>query len=389
MEPKKVRVAINGFGRIGRQAFKACMGDSEDSRMRLSPRINIDEIEVVAINDLTDPRVYAHLLKYDSVYGRYNKEILVETNGEVVDWEGHTGGHTEEISTNLSASDEHYLIVNGHHVRALSERDPADLPWKGLDVDVVIESTGIFTEYAKAKAHLKAGAKRVIISAPAEGEERKEGRTLVFGTEETVTDMGEFEIVSNASCTTNCISPVIQALHARFGVEKALMTTVHAYTASQSLVDAPDPKDLRRGRGAAVNIIPSTTGAATATTHVISELKDKFDGIALRVPVECGSVSDITAILKRDVTVDEINQMFVEMSENPLFKDILVASREPLVSTDIIGNPASAIVDLPFTRVVGGNLVKVMAWYDNEWGYSNRLVEMAVETGKRIENERA
>lgn len=382
MDEKKVYIAINGFGRIGRQTLKACLGVTKESRMELSPRINPEEIEVVAINDLTDPRIYAHLLRYDSVYGRFEREILVEHNGEVIDWEGHTA--TEDHFTPLNGG-ENYLIISGKKIRALSEPKPEKLPWKELDVDVVIESTGIFTKYEAAKVHLKTGAKRVIISAPAKGEEGIEGQTLVYGTDEAINSMGPKKVISNASCTTNCISPVIQVLHSHFGVEKSLVTTVHAYTASQNLVDAPHKNDIRLGRAAAINIVVTSTGAAVATTHVIPELKGKFDGIAMRVPIANGSIADITAVLKKDVTVQEINNLFVEMARHPLFEDILTVSREPLVSTDIIGNPASAIIDLEFTRVVGGNLVKILAWYDNEWAYSNRLVEMAVEIGKRIE----
>jgi glyceraldehyde 3-phosphate dehydrogenase len=381
MDQKKVRVAINGFGRIGRQALKACMGVTNDSRMVLSPRLNPQDIEVVAINDLTDPRVCAHLLKYDSVYGRYQKEVLLEHNGEVVDWEGHTKSEDLSVPMNPGPS---FLVINGVRIQVFSETDPSKLPWGDLNVDVVIESTGVFTKYQDAKVHLQAGAKRVVISAPAKGEEGVDGQTLVLGTEETINKIGQKEIVSNASCTTNCISPVIQALHTRFGVEKAIMTTVHAYTASQRLVDSPNPKDIREGRAGALNITPASTGAAIATTHVISDLKNKFDGISMRVPVPSGSISDITAVMKRDVTADEVNAALTEMSELPMFKDIMMVSREPLVSMDIVGNPASAIVDAELTRVVGGNLVKVLAWYDNEWGYSNRLVEMAVTVGRAL-----
>lgn len=380
MEQRKVKVAINGFGRIGRQAFKACMGVGTDMRMTLSPRIDPSQIELVAVNDLVDVRVLAHLLRYDTVYGRYNKEMMVEHNGEVIEWEGHTSGddHVTEIGDGKN-----FLIIGGHRIRFFTERDPTKLPWGEMGVDVVIESTGVFTSYESAKVHLQAGAKRVVISAPAKGEEGQEGQTLVFGTELTSELIDKHDVVSNASCTTNCISPVVQVLHSRIGIEKAMMTTVHAYTATQALVDAPIPKDIRRGRAAAGNIIPSSTGAAVATTYVIPDLQGHFDGIAIRVPVIVGSLSDITAVVKKETTVEEVNELFIEMSRHPLYKDILIATREPLVSSDIIGNPASAIVDLEFTRVVGGNLVKILAWYDNEWGYSNRLVEMAVEVGRQ------
>ena len=375
-----IRVAINGFGRIGRQAFKAAFGVTVDSRMVLSDRIKPEEIEIVAINDLTDPRTLAHLLRYDSVYGRYRKEILIEHNHEVIDWEGHTSGDDHEIDMTEGPT---FLIINGRRVQVFSQKDPEQLPWADLNVDVVLESTGFFTKYEDAKKHLKAGAKKVIISAPAKGDEGTDGRTLVFGTEETEKGFGTHDVVSNGSCTTNCISPVIQVLTSRFGIEKSLMTTIHGYTSTQNLIDGPN-KDLRRGRAAAENIIPARTGAAIATTHVIPSLQGEFDGIAMRVPVPVGSISDITAILSKDVTVEEVNETLVEMSRHPLYKGVLVTTTEPIVSSDIIGNPASSIVDLEFTKVVGGNMVKVLAWYDNEWGYSNRLIEMAIEVGKNI-----
>lgn len=375
-----IRVAINGFGRIGRQSFKACFGVTQDSRMRLSPRLNPDDVSVVAINDLSDPRTLAHLLRYDTVYGRYHKEVLIEHNHEIVDWEGHTTGVDHKIDMTAGPT---YLIVNGNRIRICAEKDPTKLPWEDLGVDVVLECTGIFEKYSDARKHIDAGAKKVVISAPGDGEEGSEGRTLVLGTEETEKLFGSADVISNASCTTNCISPVIQILEMRFGIEKSLMTTVHGYTATQNLVDGPN-KDLWRGRAAAENIVPSSTGAAKATTLVVSSLAGKFDGIAMRVPVAVGSISDITAVLKKDVTVNEVNETFIEMSRHPLFKDIVEVTREPIVSSDIIGNPASSIVDLEFTRVVGGNMVKVLAWYDNEWGYSNRLVEMAIEVGRAI-----
>lgn len=381
METKKVRVAINGMGRIGRQALKACMGITNDSRMKLSSLINPEEIEVVAVNDLTDPRVVAHLIRYDTIYGRYDKEILVKHNDETIDWEGFTA--TSDHGAELTPGGKTVFVFGVREVQVFSEKDPHNLPWKDLNVDVVLECTGVFTKYEDAKAHLEAGAKRVVISAPAKGEEGVDGKTAVFGTS-TVTETVEsdLQILSNASCTTNCISPVLQVLESQFGVEKAIMSTVHAYTATQMLVDGPDKKDIRRGRAGAMNIIPSSTGAADAVASVLPSLVGKFDGMALRVPVPDGSIADVTAVLKRDVTVDDIVNAFVEASELPMYKDILVISREPLVSSDIIGNPASAIVDADFIRVVGGNLVKVLAWYDNEWGYSNRLVEMAVAAAR-------
>lgn len=345
-----MRVAINGFGRIGRAAFKALVGPSVWGRARRSPRINPADYEIVAINDLTDTETLAYLLKYDSVYGIFPIDV---------------------------GYDDKYLIVDKEKLPVFAEKDPADLPWQKLGVDVVLECTGVFEEYEKAKSHLTAGAKKVIISAPGKG---KGGQTLVLGTEaisnQIIRQPDNQQLVSNASCTTNCIAPVIQVLHSKFGIEKSLMTTVHAYTATQNLVDGPS-KDLRRGRAAAENIVPSSTGAALATTEVIPELQNLFDGVSLRVPLTCGSISDITAVVKRNVTPTEVNKVFTEATKNPLFKDILEVSEEPLVSSDIIGSPASAIVDLEFTRVVGGDLVKVLVWYDNEWAYANRLVELA------------
>jgi glyceraldehyde 3-phosphate dehydrogenase len=335
--PRRVRrIAINGFGRIGRAAFKIALEKKN--------------VQIVAINDLTDTRTLAYLLKHDSVYGNYQRKVSYDSK---------------------------HLIVNGKKFLVLAEKDPTKLPWKRLDVDVVLECTGVFEKHEDLKLHLKAGAKKVVLSAPAKGAETT---TLVFGTEATADKIGQDVIVSNASCTTNCISPVIQVLESKFGIEKALMTTVHAYTATQKLVDSPDAKDVRRGRAGAFNMVPSTTGAAKATTEVIPSLKNKFDGISIRVPVICGSLSDITVVLKKDVTVEQVNRAFITASKHYLYKNILTVSGddEELVSSDIIGTSYSAIVDLPFTRVAGGNLVKVLAWYDNEWGYSNRLVEMAL-----------
>ncbi|OQA35448.1 MAG: Glyceraldehyde-3-phosphate dehydrogenase [Parcubacteria group bacterium ADurb.Bin326] len=289
------------------------------------------------------------MLRYDSVYGRYNKVV---------------------------SYDEKNLIVAGKKIPVFAEKDPAKLPWKKLGVDVVLECTGVFEKKEDLAKHIQAGAKKVVLSAPA----KDDTMTLVFGTELTKKNIGKEKIISNASCTTNCIAPVMQVLHSTFGIDKAIMTTVHAYTASQRLVDGPDPKDLRRGRAGAVNMAPSSTGAAKATALVIPDLKEKFDGISIRVPVVCGSLSDITALLKRDVTPEEINQAFVKMSKHPMYKNVLgvTGPDDELASTDIIGTNYSTIVDLKYTRVVEGNLIKVLAWYDNEWGYSNRLVEMAL-----------
>ena len=338
---EKIRVAINGFGRIGRQAFKIALDKPE--------------IEVVGINDLTSPQVLAQLLKYDTNYGRFSRKV--------------------------EANDTH-IIVDGTQYLVTAEKDPKTLPWAKLGVDVVIESTGRFTDSEKAGAHLEAGAKKVIISAPTK--DAGMTKTFVLGVNEDKYN-GE-AIISNASCTTNCISPVAAIMHSKFGILKAMMTTIHSYTAEQNLVDGPPPgghaDDMRRARAAAMNIVPTTTGAAISATEVIPELKGLFDGMAIRVPTSVGSLSDFTMLLSRDVTVEEINQAFTEASEHPLYKGVLVVTNEPIVSSDIIGNPASAIVDLSLTKVTSGNFVKVIAWYDNEFGYSNRLVEQVVLVGK-------
>lgn len=339
----KTKLAINGFGRIGRQAFKIALEKPE--------------LEVVAINDLTSPEVLAGLLKYDSNYGRYNQEVDF---------------------------DEKHVVVAGHKFPVYAEKEPANLPWKDLAVDVVIESTGRFTDSEKAGAHLAAGAKRVIISAPAKDEGMT--KTFVLGVnDDKYTDEA---IISNASCTTNCIAPVAHVLHTKFGIQKAMMTTIHSYTAEQNLVDGPPPgghsNDMRRARAAAVNIVPTTTGAAISATETIPALKGLFDGMAIRVPTPVGSLSDFTVLLSRDVTIEEVNQAFEDAAKHPLYKDRIVVTNDPVVSSDIVGNPASAIVDLALTKVVGGNMVKVIAWYDNEFGYSNRLVEQCVLVGQGL-----
>jgi glyceraldehyde 3-phosphate dehydrogenase len=330
-----MKIAINGFGRIGRATCKIALDKKG--------------VQIVAINDLTDTRTLAYLFKYDTVYGRYNKKV---------------------------SYDEKNLIINGRKIPVFAEKDPSNLPWKKLGVDTVLECTGVFDKKEELKAHLKAGAKKVILSAPA----KDEILTLVFGTEKTKNDLGKEKIISNASCTTNCIAPVMQVLESVFGVEKSIMTTIHAYTATQKIIDGPDSKDLRRGRAGAANMAPSSTGAAKATTLVIPELKDKFDGIAVRVPVICGSLSDITVVLKKAVTAEQVNIAFVRAAKKPLFKGILRVTEkdEELCSSDVIGTNDSCIIDTKYTRVVGGNLVKVLAWYDNEWGYSCRLIEMAL-----------
>lgn len=335
------KIAINGFGRIGRNAFKIAFDRGD--------------IEIVAINDLTDNKTLAHLLRHDSSYGEYQHPV---------------------------AYDETSLTVGGKRIQTFAETDPAKLPWGELGVDVVIESTGFFVDPAKARAHIDpAGAKRVIISAPAKGEGAD---TIVLGVNDQILQEGGVsDVISNASCTTNCISPVMSVLENAFGVEKAMMTTVHSYTASQKLQDAP-AKDLREARGAAENIVPTSTGASIATTLVIPTLKNKFGGLSVRVPTPVVSLSDITLVTKRDVTVEEVNQAFKDAAAQPYYQGILAVTEEELVSSDFKGNSHSAVVDLPLTAVIAGNLVKVVAWYDNEWGYSNRLVELTADVAKSI-----
>ena len=331
-----VKLAINGFGRIGRNAFKIAF--------------DRDDTEIVAINDLTDAKTLAHLLKYDSNYGTY---------GLSVDY------------------DDENIIVDGKKIRVLAEKEPANLPWGNMGVDVVIESTGFFTDPAMARDHIKAGAKKVVISAPAKGEGAK---TIVLGVnEDDIT--ADDEIISNASCTTNCIAPVMKVLEDNLGIEKAMMTTVHSYTASQKLQDAP-AKDLREARNAAENIVPTTTGASKAAALTIPSLKGKFNGLSVRVPTPVVSLSDITAISKRPTSIEEINDIFRRAAKEDYYQGILAATDEELVSIDYRGNAHSCIVDLKLTDVVDGNLIKVVAWYDNEWGYSNRLVELSVDFGK-------
>lgn len=333
-----IKVAINGFGRIGRNAFKIASDH--------------DNLEVVAINDLADTKTLAYLLKHDSNYGTFHADVVAEEGG---------------------------LAVGGKKIRVTAEKDPANLPWKELGVDVVIESTGHFTNPADARAHLTAGAKRVVISAPAKGEG---AGTFVMGVNQDKLSAGD-EVLSNASCTTNCITPIAAVMVAKFGVEKAMMTTVHSYTASQALQDAP-AKDLREGRSAAENIVPTTTGATQAAAKALPELEGVFHGLSIRVPTPVVSLSDFTFVTKKDTTTEEVNAALEEAAANPLYKGILSVTREELVSSDIKGDSHSAIVDLNLTQVVGGNLVKVVAWYDNEWGYSCRLVEMVELAGKTI-----
>jgi len=344
---KKVKVAINGFGRIGRAFFRLAH--------------NLDEIEIVAINDLGDIDNLAYLLKYDTAYGKSGIDISVRKE-----------------------EDKGYFRVNGKDILFLQQKEPALLPWNELDVDVVVEATGFFTKYATSKAHLDAGAKRVVISAPVKDEpvEGIAGATVLMGVNEEALDTTQ--ISSNASCTTNAAGPLMQILRENLGIEKALLNTVHGYTATQSIVDAPNKKDFRKGRAAAQNIIPSTTGAAIAVTKALPELEGKFDGIALRVPVITGSIADITFISGRDTTKEEVNEILKNAATQERWKNVFSVVEDPIVSADIIGEPYAAIADLNFTRVVGGNLVKVMSWYDNEMGYTNMLVQHVIKTASNI-----
>jgi len=334
----KTKIGINGFGRIGRNAFKIAFDRSD--------------LEIVAINDLTDTKTLAYLLQHDSNYGAYKNKVGYDDTG---------------------------IIVNDQHIAVLAEKDPAALPWGTLGVEMVIESTGRFTEKETAELHIKAGAKRVIISGPSKSEGVD---TIVLGANEDAIE-GASEVISNASCTTNSLGVVMAILDAEFGVEKSLLTTVHSYTASQALQDAP-AKDLREGRNAAENMVPTTTGAAIAVTKTLPQLTGKFDGISIRVPTPVVSISDVTVLLSRDATVETINNAFRKASAEPFYQGILGVSDEPLVSRDYIGNSHSGVVDLLLTKVVGGNLAKVMVWYDNEWGYSNRLVELVADVAKTL-----
>ncbi|MDX2647230.1 type I glyceraldehyde-3-phosphate dehydrogenase [Streptomyces sp. NBC_00510] len=332
-----IRVGINGFGRIGRNFFRAALDQGAD-------------IEIVAVNDLGDTATTAHLLKYDTILGRLKAEVT----------------HTADSIT-----------VDGHTIKVLSERNPADIPWGELGVDIVIESTGIFTKAADAKKHLDGGAKKVIISAPASDEDI----TIVMGVNNEKYDPAKHNIISNASCTTNCVAPMAKVLDENFGIVKGLMTTVHAYTNDQRILDFPH-KDLRRARAAAENIIPTSTGAAKATALVLPQLKGKLDGIAMRVPVPTGSVTDLVIELEREVTKDEVNAAFQKAAEGQL-KGILEYTEDPIVSSDIVNWPASCTFDSSLT-MAQGKQVKVIGWYDNEWGYSNRLVDLTVFVGGQL-----
>jgi glyceraldehyde 3-phosphate dehydrogenase len=333
------RVGINGFGRVGRQVYKAIID------------FYPEELEVVAVNDITDAPTLAHLLRYDSVYGSFEGEVEVSETG---------------------------LVVDGAELRVLAEKEPGNLPWRDLGVDIVIESTGRFTEADKVRPHLSAGAQKVIVTAPAKGEDI----TIVLGVNEGNYDPEKHHIISNASCTTNCLAPVAKVLNDNFGVVRGLMTTVHAYTADQRLVDSPH-KDLRRARHATMSIIPTTTGAARALGLVLPELKGKFDGIALRVPTPTVSIVDFFVELGKPTSAEEINNAFRAAADDEL-DGILYVNDEPLVSSDFIGADFSSIVDAPLTLVMGGNMAKIMAWYDNEWGYSCRVADLAALVGEML-----
>ena len=332
-----IRVGINGFGRIGRNFFRAALAKGAD-------------IEVVAVNDLTDNKTLSHLLKFDSILGRLDAEV---------------------------SYDDDAIIVDGHRIAALAEHDPANIKWGELGADIVVESTGFFTDATKAKAHLEGGAKKVIISAPAKNEDG----TFVVGVNHEDYNPETDNVISNASCTTNCLAPLAKVLDEAFGIERGLMTTIHAYTGDQRLQDAPH-RDLRRARAAAVNIVPTSTGAAKAVSLVLPQLKGKLDGYALRVPVPTGSVTDLTFTAKKPVTVESVNAAVKEAAEGAL-KGVLSYSEDALVSTDIVTDPHSSIFDAPLTKVIDDQ-VKVVSWYDNEWGYSNRLVDLTVYVGERL-----
>ena len=331
------RVGINGFGRIGRNFFRAAIEQGAD-------------LEVVAVNDLTDNKTLAHLLKYDSIMGRFNGEVSYDDEG---------------------------IIVDGKHIKVLAQRDPADLPWGELGVEVVVESTGFFTDGEKAAAHIAAGAKKVVISAPAKNVDG----TFVMGVIDGDYDPATMNIISNASCTTNCLAPLAKVLHENFGIERGIMTTIHSYTGDQRVLDAPH-SDLRRARAAALNMIPTKTGAAQAVALVLPELKGKFDGLAVRVPTPTGSLTDLTFVATKEVSVEAIQAAVKAAAEGEL-KGVLEYTEDPIVSTDIVGNPHTSIFDATETKVIG-NLVKVLSWYDNEWGYSNALVRLTSLVGSKL-----
>lgn len=344
---KKIKVGINGFGRIGRAFLKIAW--------------ERPELEIVAVNDLGDVHNLAYLLKHDTVYREWKHEISAE--GQIIK-------------------------IDGKEVKVLAEKDPAMLPWKDLEVDVVVESTGLFTSYDKANAHIKAGAKKVVISAPSKGgDDSVHGETILLAVNEE--KFGTCDVTSNASCTTNAASPLIAILDETLGIEKAILSTVHGYTASQALVDGPSKKDMREGRAAAQNIVPSSTGAAIAVTKAFTKLEGLFDGISIRVPVPAGSIADITFISKKETTAEEVNEILKKASKDKRWQGVFAVTEEPLVSSDILGNSHASIADLEMTRVVGGNLVKVLGWYDNEMGYTYTLVDHVIKTGNAIKNGRS
>jgi glyceraldehyde 3-phosphate dehydrogenase len=326
------KIAINGFGRIGRAALKVI--------------IDTPGLEVVAVNDLMSPENAAYLLKHDSVYGNYENDVTFHAD---------------------------YLHIKDKRIQFISEKEPAKLPWKNLDVDIVIESTGFFTKREDAEKHIYAGAKYVVISAPTKS---KDTPTLIHGVN---TLDGKTSVFSCASCTTNNIAPIIEVLDRRIGIQKAILNTVHAYTASQALVDSPSNKKFRMGRAASVNLVPASTGAAIATIKALPQMEGKFDGVAIRTPVPVGSISDITFLAARKTSAEEINNILLEESKTDRYKFVLAVSNEPLVSSDIVQSPFASVVDLEMTRVVDGDLVKIMAWYDNEWGFTNQMVRMILE----------
>jgi glyceraldehyde 3-phosphate dehydrogenase len=333
-----VKIGVNGFGRIGRNFLRAARKRGAD-------------VEIVAVNDLTDAKTLAHLLKYDSVHGRFQGEVRVTDSG---------------------------LSIDGHDLRVTAERDPANLPWKELGAEIVVDSTGLFTDREKAGVHLEAGAQKVVISAPAKGEDI----TIVMGVNDELYDSAIHHVISNASCTTNCVAPMAKVLDDAFGIEQGFMTTVHAYTNDQNLLDLQH-KDLRRARAAAINIVPASTGAAKATSLVLPQLKGKMDGLAMRVPVPDGSVTDLVATLTRPATVDEVNGAFRAASESGSLAGRLVYTEDPIVSSDIVGSDASCTFDSLSTMAMG-NVVKIVGWYDNEWGYSNRLLDLVELVAGRL-----
>ena len=327
-----MRISINGFGRIGRAFFRLAFEEPE--------------IQIVAINDLADLENLAYLLKNDTVYGKFDKKIERQ---------------------------EKLLVIDGKEIPFFQEKDPKNLPWRDLKVDIVVEATGAFSDYVKAKAHIEAGAKKVIITAPAKGREDEQGKTVLIGINDE--DLAKFDIISNGSCTTNAVAPVMKILQEKIGIKKAILNTIHAYTSTQRLVDGPNSKDWRRGRAASQNIVPSSTGAAKCVGKVMEDLEGKFDGIALRVPVVCGSIADITFVAEKDTSVEEINKIFRKASREESWEGIVEATNEQLTSSDIIKTIAPAIVDLSFTKVIDGDLVKILVWYDNEWAYSWTLLQ--------------